>query len=109
MGKEKGGMLMREKERQEFKERIYGLMNGLLDLESYPTEESRYVEDEFGEDKSCCIAYRKVMEANIRLCERLYSENGDPDVESIIDNMMYISYHLCMKMFDYGEFFSDTL
>ena len=97
---------MREEERKELKERIYGLMNGLLDLEAHPVAESRFVEDEFGEDKVCGMAYRSVMEANQRLCERLYSENGDPDVESIIDNMMCISYHLCMKMFEYGEFFS---
>lgn len=95
------------KEKQELKEQIYSLMNGLLDLENHPVEESRYVEDEFGEDKICGIAYREVMEANRRLCERLCTEKGDPDVELIIDRMMCISYHLCMKMFDYGEFFSD--
>lgn len=95
------------KRRQELKEQIYGLMNGLLDLENHPVEESRFVEDEFTEDKICGIAYHEVMEANMRLCERLCSEKGDPDVDIIIDRMMCISYHLCMKMFDYGEFFSD--
>ena len=29
------------------------------------------------------------------------------DVEIIMDGMMRITYHLCMKMFDYGAFFAD--
>lgn len=98
---------MREKERQELKERIYELMNGLRDLESYPLEESKYVENEFEEDKACGRAYREVVAANMRLCERLYSEKGDSDIEIIIDNLMLIAHHLCMKMFDYGEIFSN--
>ncbi len=98
---------MREKERQELKERIYELMNGLRDLEAYPTEESKFVENEFEEDKVCGKAYREVVEANMRLCERLNSEKGDSDIEIIIDNLMPIAHHLCMKMFDYGELFSN--
>lgn len=94
-------------DRRELKERIYGLMNGLLDLEAHPVEESRYVEDEFVEDKVCGIAYREVLEANERICQRLHSGEADPDVEIIMDGMMRITYHLCMKMFDYGAFFAD--
>lgn len=99
---------MQEKTEEELKERIYGLMNGLLDLENYPVKESSLVEDEFAEDKPCGIAYRKVLEANIRLCGRLGTGEEDPDVGAIIDNMAFITHHLCMKMFDYGKLFSKV-
>lgn len=56
---------------KEFKQLLYDLMNGSLDLENNAIEESRYVEDEFSEGKVCQIAYAEILDAYQRICERL--------------------------------------
>lgn len=38
-----------DKQSTEFKSLIYDLMNGSLDLEHFPVEESKYVENEYEE------------------------------------------------------------
>lgn len=47
----------------EFKQLIYDLMNGSLDLENNVIEESKYVEDEFSEEKVCQTAYAEILDA----------------------------------------------
>lgn len=39
-----------DKQSTEFKSLIYDLMNGSLDLEHFPVEESKYVENEYEEE-----------------------------------------------------------
>ncbi|MDO4276494.1 MAG: hypothetical protein Q4D16_22760 [Eubacteriales bacterium] len=90
----------------EFKKLIYDLMNGSLDLNNYPVNESKYVENEFEEGKYCSKAYKEIYEANRRLCQRLGAGQEDKDVEVIINNFFEITECLCMKMYDYGAFFS---
>lgn len=97
-----------KKEENEFKKTIFELMNGLLNLESYPVTESKYVANEFEEGKFCDIAYEEVYNANRRLCQRLGVEE-DQDIETIINNLLDISEYLCYKMYDYGSFFSPSM
>lgn len=92
---------------EEFKKLVFDLMNGLLDLEEYPVEESKYVKNEFSVGEYCEEAYRRVYNANRRLCERLGVEE-DSDVESIITDLMDIGEYLALKMYDYGKFFSAS-
>ena len=75
-----------DKSSKEFKNLIYDLANGSLDLEHFPVAESKYVENEYEEGK---------------LCSRLYSEMCD-------DNLMDIGRHLSIKMFEYGQFFNSV-
>ncbi len=94
-----------QKNANEFKELIFELMSGSLDLSCCRVEESEYVENEFSEGSFCEEMYEKVYHANCRLCERLGVEE-DRDVESIIGNLIDIGKHLAMKMYDYGALFS---
>lgn len=91
---------------EDFKQLIYDLMNGNINLEKYPVQESKYVENEFKKNKFCNIAYQRVYNANQRLCKRLKLEE-DNDVECIISNLLDIQSYLCFKMFDYGVFFNQ--
>lgn len=92
---------------KEFKQLLYDLMNGSLDLENYAIEESRYVEDEFSEGKVCQIAYAEILDAYQWICERLKVGEEDKDIEVIMNNFNTIMKHLCMKMYDYGCLFSQ--
>ena len=69
----------------EFKQLIYDLMNGSLDLENNAIEESKYVEDEFSEGKVCQTAYAEILDAYQRICERLKVGEEDKDIEVYIN------------------------
>lgn len=96
-----------KKKDNEFKQLIYDLMNGSLDLENNTIEESRYVENEFSEGKVCQTAYSEILDAYQRICERLGGGEEDIDIEVIMNNFNTIMKHLCMNMYDYGCFFSQ--
>ena len=88
---------------EERKKLIYDLMNEMLDFKDNPTEECKFVEDEFLEGKVCERAYTEIMSAYQRLCQRLgVDREEDKDIEVIINNYELITEYLCMKMFDYG-------
>lgn len=91
----------------EFKQLIYDLMNGYLDLKTNAIEESKYVEDEFSEGKVCQVAYAEILDAYQRVCKRLGAGEEDKDIEVIINGFNTIMEYLCMKMYDYGCFFSQ--
>lgn len=96
-----------DKNSQEFKNLIYDLANGSLDLERFPVTESKYVENEYEEGKLCSRLYSEMYDAYGRICTRLGKpEQEDRDVEIIIDNLLEIGKHLSMKMYDYGRFFA---
>lgn len=90
----------------EFKQLIYGLINGYLDLDNNAVKESKYVENEFSEEKMCQIAYAEILDAYQRICKRLDVGEEDKDIEIIMNNFNTIMEQLCMKMYDYGRFFS---
>lgn len=92
---------------KEFKELIFDLMNGSLDLENYSVAESEHVKDEFSKGSFCDEVYERVYRTNQRLCERL-GVAEDKDVESIIYDLMCIGRHLALKMYDYGMLFSEA-
>ena len=83
------------------------MMTGFYDLKQVQFPESKIVEDEFAEGKPCAELYRRVYEANRRLCQRL-GVDEDKDVETIINCMNDISCILAMKMYDYGRAVSET-
>lgn len=94
-----------ERDDKELKQKIYDLMNGNLDLNSFSYPESQIVENEFADGKPCSRLYEEVYSANCRLCKRLGVEE-DYDVETIISNLLDIGKYECMKMYDYGILFS---
>ena len=65
------------------------------------------VENAFAEGALCSRLYREVYQANLRLCQRLGQPDADPDVETIINNLLQINRHLCLKMYHYGQSFSN--
>lgn len=90
---------------EDFKQLIYDLMNGSRNLKEYPVIESRYVENEYEQNKFCNRAYEEIYNANQRLCRRLNAEE-DTDVKCIISNLLDIQSNLCMKMYDYAVYFT---
>lgn len=96
-----------KEQNEEFKQRVYDLMNGNYNLEACDYEESNVVEDEFAEEKYCEELYGEMLAAYASVCRRLHQMTGeDKDVEVIINNLLNIGRYQCMKMFDYGAFFS---
>lgn len=96
-----------ERNSQKFKQLVYDLMNGSLNLKDYPVEESRYVENEYEEGKFCEETYSKIFDLNRKLCERLGIGDGeDKDVEDMINYLFDIQRHMCMKMYEYGWLFA---
>lgn len=95
-----------QKNAREFKELVFDLMSGSLDLKNYPVAESEYVENEFSKGSFCDEGYERVYRANRRLCERLGVEE-DKDVECIIDDLIDVGRYLALKMYDYGIMFSE--
>nr|DAM03033.1 MAG TPA: hypothetical protein [Caudoviricetes sp.] len=92
---------------EEFKTKIYDLMNGSYNLEEYPVEESSVVKDEFAEGDYCEKLYSQMLEAYELVCRRLGKpDTEDKDVEIIISNLMSIGRYQSMKMFDYGVLFT---
>ena len=82
-----------DKKSQEFKNLIYDLANGSLDLEHFPVAESKYVENEYEEGK---------------LCNRLYSEMRDAyDAgDDLFNSFFGFSYQ---SFADLAPFLSDML
>ena len=91
----------------EFRQLIYGLMNGYLDLKNNAIEESRYVEDEFSEGKICQTAYAEILDTYQRICKRLDVGEEDKDIGVIMNNFNTIMEQHCMKMYDYCRIFSQ--
>lgn len=89
----------------EFKQRIFDLMNGSLDLERLSVPESEIVKNEFEEGGACAVLYQEIYDAKRRICKKLGVEE-DSDVELIIRNLLEIGEHQSMKMYDYGRMFS---
>lgn len=92
---------------EDFKMLVYDLMNGSIDLEMRPVEESRCVKNAYEEGSDCEQAYAEAVKACERLGERLGNPSGeDPDVECIMNSMLKIQEILCMKMYEYGWYFA---
>lgn len=89
----------------EFKQRIFDLMNGSLDLEKLSVPESEIVKNEFEEGGVCARLYQEIYDAKGHICKKLGVEE-DSDVELIIRNLLEIGEYQSMKMYDYGRFFS---
>lgn len=96
-----------ETKEEKRKERVYDLVNGLLNVKDYPVEESKIVRNEFEEGCYCATKYHEVLEAYLRLCRRLKVEElNDDDVEIVINNLLDIMQHIGMKMYEYGAYFT---
>lgn len=105
---EKRGIEM-DKNSKEFKNLIYDLANGSLDLEHFPVAESKYVENEYEEGKLCSRLYSEMCDAYERIRVRLGKpDQEDRDVEIIINNLLDMGKYLSMKMYDYGYLFSTN-
>lgn len=90
---------------EERKEIVYELMTGAWNLGRYPVKESRYVTDEFTPGNTCDKLYEQIHATAERICERLHSQD-DRDVELLFMDFLSLERHLCMKMYEYGEFFA---
>lgn len=90
-----------DKQSKEFKELIYDLANGALDLKNYPVPESELVENEYEEGKPCYEWYEQMHDAYERVCNRLgKSGSEDADLEVMVDSLLAIGRFLSMKMYD---------
>lgn len=91
-----------------WKEWIFELMTDAVNIEQYPVEESRYIENIFAEGSVCDNTYQEVYDAKCRLCQRLGVQE-DEDVERIIIDLLTIGKYMSMRMFDYGVLFASYL
>lgn len=87
-----------------FKQMVYDLMNGDLNIEEYPLAVSKYIPSEFYEGSECSKLYDELYSTRLKIEEK-YGTKVDDDVSIIIDRCFSISELLCMKMFDYGAMF----
>lgn len=97
---------------EEFKQLIFDLVNGCVDISKVdiaecPVEEIAYVENEFCCGKVCDKAYADICLAKQNIYDRM-GVNEDRDIECIMDNFTTICRHLCMKMYDYGVHFAKV-
>lgn len=77
---------------------IYDLMTGSINLKELPPSQNLCITNEFENGSICDTAY----EAKNRICQKL-GVVEDKDLESIIDNLLTISRHLSLKMYEYGN------
>ncbi len=92
-----------------FREKIYDLLTGAYDLDSFPVSESKIVEYVFFEGSFCDTAYCRMLAAYSRLCQRSGSKEWeDPDAEVMISQLMSIGKFLALKMFEYGVWFAGN-
>lgn len=85
----------------EFKQLVYDLMNGSLNLKDYPVKESQVVTNEFEDGQYCEKLYSEAFDASRRLNEKLGTDE-DKDVEFVISGFLDSTHQLCMYMFDCG-------
>ena len=64
------------------------------------------VENAFADGSLCDRLYQEVYQANLRLCKRLGQTEADPDVETIINNLLEINKQIGLKMYHYGQTFA---
>ncbi len=96
---------MREK-RTEFRELVYELVCGNLELDDKAAQKYSMIKDEFREGSECTLAYNRMLDAYSRICLRQQEpEWEDPDVEIIINELMDMGKRIALKMFDYGILF----
>ena len=81
----------------DFVDTVYNMLIG----EHTPMIGDPIVENMFAEGRTCEQLYNDVYEANLRICQRLNTQE-DADVELIINSLLRISKILSTKMFDYG-------
>lgn len=81
---------------------IYDLMTGSINLKELPPSQNLCITNEFENGSICDTAYANAYEAKNRICQKLGVEE-DKDLESIIDNLLTISRHLSLKMYEYGN------
>lgn len=89
----------------DFRDLIYDLMHGFIDLEEEPVPESMYVENEYVEGKKCERLYGEVYSMKQHLFTRLRSEDDD-ELEQLVNCLCEIEGIISRKMFDYGWFFA---
>lgn len=82
-------------------ENVYEAVCGAYADEADYVIQNVQIKNEFAEGQPCSEAYKRVYEANRRLCARL-GVDEDPDVEMIIDSMLDINRIVNEKMFKYG-------
>lgn len=85
-------------------ENVYEAVLGAYADEADYVIQNVQIKNEFVEGQPSSEAYKRVYEANRRLCERL-GVDEDPDVEMIIDGMFEITRIVGEKMFQYGAAF----
>lgn len=91
---------------REFRELIFDLVCGNLNVDENSVPESALVKNEFEYGGKCDLAYDRILDAYSRLCARLGVEEwADSDIEIIIDELMSIGKHTALKMFEYGLYF----
>lgn len=92
-----------EKYEMEPEEVVYEILTGEMDAEEVSPELAQVVSNEFAEGKECAVLYDNIYKVKNRILERLNKENGDRDVEELMNLLDELDRKLCYKMFYYGR------
>lgn len=93
-----------------FRDLVYDLMNGFIDLNEERIPVSQYVANEYADGKKCEQLYDEVYNMKLHLFMRLRSDD-DEELEQLVNRLCEIESIMSHKMFDYGWFFAkrDTM
>ena len=53
------------------------------------------------------MAYNKIYEARVRMGKRLGTGEEDQDIMDIVDGVESKIQYICLKMYDYGEYYAQ--
>lgn len=87
------------------KERIYNLMCGYYDLDTFSAKEGMLVKNEFEDGSDCQKLLEEIYVARLRLLERLNTEE-DKDILEIVEGYEKLCRFLAYKMYEYGTLFA---
>ena len=89
----------------DFCKEVYMTLNG----QYCPGQGVPGVENAFETGEPCEALYASAYAAYQRICDRLGVRDEDADLETIFQSFLEINHILCIKMFHYGNVFSNNM
>lgn len=82
---------------------IYAVMCDEIEEKEVPEELPVSVENEFDANREGAVLYEQVYEYKTRILQRLEKENGDNDLDEMMNLMEELAHYLGIKMYRYGQ------
>lgn len=82
---------------------IYAIMCDEIEEGEVAEEFPVTVENEFEDNREGAILYEQVYEYKMRILRRLEKENGDSELDELMNLMEELARYLGIKMYQYGQ------